>query len=801
MTHTGNSGTEHGEGKESFGSCLLEEPSCQAAQPPWSGSARDKLFRRFSASRMLQKPIDASLYIVGGLKVIADIFVETLAILLPLLTLSRLFRRFSASRMLQKPIDASLYIVGGLKVIAELWIVIITASANTVWNCFRAVLSPLVLPLARLMVAINRTSQVQAVYAWANPATRLFRKVFADLAAMAAHSSHRLGLLAAPRHHRQAGPHGLRIAGAISITIILAASALGISAFSKTASSIQYPRRHQAAAHHQAYVPLPTSTTTPNASWLIARLAAELKNHLAFKKATTPPAPLPPNLASGAPLSPHEVFAFLPYWSLNNIPQVNFSDLTTVSYFAVHLQANGSIIRSGSGWSGLQSQQLSDFITSAHQASTRVVLTVNCFSQSSLNNLSAHPVSTGTTLAQQVIAILRSKNLDGLNLDLEGTGAQDRHGLARFVGVVSTAIRASDPHWQVTMDTYASSAGDPYGFFDILRLAPSVNAFFIMAYDMNATGTPSPTSPLSNGAGYSAQTALSEYTSVVPGSKVILGLPFYGYVWPTSGPSLGDPATGEPTPETYSQIASGGHQVYWDPSTNTPWVSYQVGSQWYQAFFDNPMSIALKVRMANSYGLRGVGAWALGMEGSHSSMLAALTGNTSVIKTPPQGPTVPPSTPGGNAPTSTTSTTSTPPSGSGSSSTTGRSSTSSTGTGSSTTTTEPASSFYGIYSGKKVALTLTTRASISGYHLYPSGTLTGFETSNPSFSCLTATTQIPVYSVAGSPQQLVAQVVKGPQCTSGTWLFSIRPATSTTSASTTTSTTPAQDQRSFKFRY
>ncbi|EQD57038.1 Glycoside hydrolase, family 18, catalytic domain protein, partial [mine drainage metagenome] len=205
-----------------------------------------------------------------------------------------------------------------------------------------------------------------------------------------------------------------------------------------------------------------------------------------------------------------------------------------------------------------------------------------------------------------------------------------------------------------------------------------------------------------------------------------------GYVWPTSGPALGDPATGGPTPETYQQIVSGSHQVYWDPSTNTPWMSYQIGSQWYQAFFDNPTSITLKVRLASSYGLRGVGAWALGMEGSHSSMIAALAGNTSVVKTPPQGPTVPPSTPVGSGPTSTASTSTTSTSQSGSSS-------------SSTTTTMPADSFYGMYSEKKVTLTLIARASISGYQLYPSGTLTGFETSDPSFSCLNASTQIPVY--------------------------------------------------------
>ena len=53
------------------------------------------------------------------------------------------------------------------------------------------------------------------------------------------------------------------------------------------------------------------------------------------------------------------------------------------------------------------------------------------------------------------------------------------------------SLRAADPHWQITMDTYASSAGDPGGFYDIPALAPAVDAFFVMDYELNLAGTAS----------------------------------------------------------------------------------------------------------------------------------------------------------------------------------------------------------------------------------------------------------------------------------------------------------------------
>ncbi len=691
--------------------------------------------------------------------------------------------------------DGLKYIAGGLTCIAELVGITVILCGSALYHTThkvaflflqptRKLVKPAYSQACRLASIIKSTSTIQSLYRILIPAICSIRKVVTTglgvIAGTTLRPIHSLGLVSTPRHGRSASviplqhsysadhrpdalPKGARRAqllGATSMTSILLVGVLGISLLGqpRPITHSRTPQHHSVIESREEYSPTtnPPSNqlSSPNESIVLKQLIAKMQRHITFKKATTPPAPLPPNIADTAPLGNHEVFAFLPYWQLPDIPQLNLSQLTTVSYFAVQVQGNGSLIRSGSGWSGLQSQQLSNFITSAHAASTRVVLTINCFSQSALNNLSANPQSTGSNLAQEVIPILQSEQLNGLNLDLEGTGAADRQGLAEFVSVVSTAIRSVDPYWQITMDTYASSAGDPYGFFDINRLAPSVNAFFVMAYDMNSQTVPSPTSPLTSSSSFDVETALSEYTSVVPASKVILGLPFYGYVWPTTGNALGDPATGSPVPETYAQIISNGSQVYWDPATSTPWMPYKIGSQWYQAFFDDPTSIALKVQAANAYGIRGVGAWAIGMEGGHNSMIAALVGNSSVIKTLPNGPTSSTTTPSTSTTTTTTTTaptTTIPPT---------------------TTTTIPTNAYYGTYSGKQVTLHPIALSTANSYSLYPDGSINGFKTGNPAYTCLTTTKTLPVYGIYGSTGKFIVQTVKGPQCVSGTWTFS-----------------------------
>ena len=346
--------------------------------------------------------------------------------------------------------------------------------------------------------------------------------------------------------------------------------------------------------------------------------------------ATATPAPAPPSVASSAPLQSHEIFGYAPYWTLPESSSFDVTDLTTLAYFSVDANPNGTLDESGAGWNGYESQDLASLVTRAHAAGDRVVLTVTCFSQSALDAITSDP-SAPATLSAALVNAVSAKNLDGVNFDFEGDGSADQVGLTSLITQVSHALHTANPHWQVTMATYASAAGDPSGFYNIAALAPAVDGFFVMAYDMNNRAEPSATAPLVGG-GFNDTEALQQYTAVVPASKVILGVPYYGYDWPTTDGTSTAQATGGESPLSDGVIAASGHPTYWDPSTDTAWTSYQVGTQWHETFFDNPTSLAMKAQLANSYHIAGLGIWALGMDGNDPSMLAALLGNAPAAK-------------------------------------------------------------------------------------------------------------------------------------------------------------------------
>jgi len=485
---------------------------------------------------------------------------------------------------------------------------------------------------------------------------------------------------------------------------------------------------------------------------------------IALPAATAPPAPAPPSLAGAPALQPHEIFGFAPYWSLPESTGFDLAGMTTLAYFSVDVNGDGSIAENGPGWTGYQSQALADLVTRAHAAGDRVVLTATCFGQHALDELAADPTSGGR-LGANLVQLVQAKNLDGINIDFEGKGPQDRAGLDTMMAAVSAAMRQADPHWQVTMDTYASAAGDPGGFYDIAGLNPNVDAFFVMGYDMNDPSTPSPTAPLT-GAGFSDFDAAQQYAAAVGPSKVILGVPYYGYDWPTAGPGLGDPATGPATPVSYAQVVAQGGPVYWDQITQTPWTSYEVGTQWYQTWFDDPTSLALKAQLANTYHLAGLGIWAMGMEGDTPAMLAALRGAAPVVKNLPRGPAA--------TPTTTTTT---------------------------TTTTPTAAYFYsGTWDGLPVTLFPVAAPTAPVSTTTPTADpLLGFATNDPSAQCLENGPGLLVSTVAGSTTTYLVTATPPSDCTTGDWEFTtaapaaptttVPPSTTTTTASPSTSTT------------
>jgi spore germination protein YaaH len=348
--------------------------------------------------------------------------------------------------------------------------------------------------------------------------------------------------------------------------------------------------------------------------------------HVALPDRPGAPAPdLPPH-PFGAGLGSHLVLGFLPSWEIAAAATVDYSALSEVAYYAVVVRADGSLLRTGQGWDDLVNGDVTPVVTAAHAAGARVLLTVASASERVLAHLAANPAS-GRRLAGTVAQVMSADGFDGVDLDLEGQLASARLGFVRFVAAFSSRLRALEPSATIVLNTLPQSAVDPESFFDLKALAPFVDQFFVMAYDMSDLQSPGPTAPLV-GAELCDASSLASYVATVGSSKVILGIPFYGYDFTTARAGSHAVTVGDPEAVSYDQVLAAGRPAQWDPSTETPYISFRDKGRWHETWYDNPLSVALKVALAAAFRTAGVGAWELGMASGQDEMTALLDGGS-----------------------------------------------------------------------------------------------------------------------------------------------------------------------------
>jgi spore germination protein YaaH len=332
----------------------------------------------------------------------------------------------------------------------------------------------------------------------------------------------------------------------------------------------------------------------------------------------------------------HEVYGYLPYWALDpSLRQhLRYDLVSTIAYFSVTAQADGTLLKSGTHWSGWTSSDMTDVINRAHAQGVSVHLTVTMMAwggdYSAMTALLNNP-SARVALAAEIASTVAARNADGVNLDFEPMPNSLESQYVAFVREVKAALGGR----YLTVATTGGAAAWDEGY-DLAGLsAPgAADAIMVMGYDFSWSGSTRAggVAPISSPYIFDINDAMSSYLADVPASKLIWGVPYYGRAWttqtdqvnsltcksPSVCPTVWDTAIGRSWAPRYvdALVASGQHGRRWDATGQVPWYTYfstTYHSQ-VQGYYDDVDSLGAKYRMITANGMRGVGIWHLLMD-------------------------------------------------------------------------------------------------------------------------------------------------------------------------------------------
>ncbi len=354
-----------------------------------------------------------------------------------------------------------------------------------------------------------------------------------------------------------------------------------------------------------------------------------------------------------------EVFGFLPYWQLNSSSlRLDYSRISTIAYFGVGADAAGNLQKRNAdgsptvGWSGWTSSRLTGIISAAHRSHTRVVLTVQSFgwttSMLARQKRLLGSATARTNLARQIAAAVRDRGADGVNLDFEPLARGYESEFTSLVRGIRGQLNRIHRGYQVTFDTTGSIGNYP---IEAATASGGADAIFIMGYDYRGSSS----SPVGSVApyqrtGYDIVDTVRAYVARVSPSKLILGVPYYGRAWSTSGngvhaSNISSVRTGASTTVIYDTAAdylrTYGRQ--YDPLEQVAWTAYRrrtctssgCVTPWRQLYIDDATALARKYDLVNAYDLRGAGIWALGYDGTRPELSNAIKAKFMTDTTPP----------------------------------------------------------------------------------------------------------------------------------------------------------------------
>ena len=314
------------------------------------------------------------------------------------------------------------------------------------------------------------------------------------------------------------------------------------------------------------------------------------------------------------------VYGWHPYWVGSAYQNYQWNLLSHFSFFSYEVNASDGQPLNTHGWS--TSAAVDAALASGN---TKVTLCVTLFSGHSTFFASA---TAQQTLITNLINLVQSRGAHGVNIDFEGLPSAQAINFANFMVNLSNQMHTAIPNSEVSTVLYAV---DWNNVFDFTIMEPYVDHYIIMgyAYYYSGSSTAGPTDPLYHFGttyNYTLSRSITYYMDKgCPKDKLVLGLPNYGYEWPTSTLNVPSTTTGSGTARTYAYVrnnTSGNYSVanhIWETNSYSDVFAFNSGANT-QCIMSMDSSWAKRLEHVRRTGIAGIGIWALGYDNGYTEL-------------------------------------------------------------------------------------------------------------------------------------------------------------------------------------
>lgn len=331
-----------------------------------------------------------------------------------------------------------------------------------------------------------------------------------------------------------------------------------------------------------------------------------------------------------------DVIGFLPSWTVAQTTDVHTKDLTQLIYFGLGVTENGDLIKYDKDnnpvleWEHFKGENFSRLKQQAKKNNTKILVSIKNFDNVSIDTLISNPYATDLFI-RQIREIVTEEQLDGINLDFEYITDSDfptAKFLNSFLQKVTAAIKNDNPKAILSLDVNATVVlGDKA--YEMEKIGDIVDQVILMAYDYRRIDSTiaGPVAPLYSGFfEHSIDQSIYALLQEVSSTKIILGVPLYGYEWQTySDKPKSMVVKSSGALATYKRVrllldSRDDIVVQWDDKAKVPWFVYRDNGEVKTIYYENKRSIQEKLMYQKENELGGIALWALGYEGTNEDL-------------------------------------------------------------------------------------------------------------------------------------------------------------------------------------